>query len=487
MLSYIRMSASFPSVKQLKQKNLQKSKWFCENCGYESPGFLGRCNSCDAWGSFKEEFLEAKSSGANSYKHGLFMEPESEVLKLDEIPDTDIRRIDTKSDEFNRVLGGGIVPGSLTLIGGHPGIGKSTLLLQIAGNSSKQGYKVLYISAEESSQQLKIRASRLGLAGGQTVNNIYICTENNLEKIISRVKEIEANIIIIDSIQAIYLPQINSIPGSVSQIRESCSNLMRLAKTTKIPILIVGHINKDGDLAGPKILEHMVDTVLNFEGELEATKNQSFRVLRSIKNRFGSTDEIALFNMSSNGLQDVANPAEIFLKHRSGGIVVATREGKRSLLLELQSLVLHSEYNNPRRMANGIEPNRLHQILAVLEKKLGLALSKADVYLNIVGGLSIKEPAADLAVALSIFLSTNGYENLEKITKDLVVLGELGLSGEVRAITNIEARLKEAEKLGFKKAIIPKQNLDDLNNLKPNLEIVPVATLAEAVVKFQEL
>lgn len=449
-----------------------KTKWVCNSCGYESLGFLGRCTECGSWGSFEEKLSE-KNPGASAPKNSLFVDSESKVQKLSDIPDSEITRFKTGSEEFDRVLGGGIVPGSLTLIGGHPGVGKSTLLLQIASNFAA---KALYISAEESSEQLKIRASRMEFKSSKNTEEILVYTENNLEKIIKEVKEHKPKLLIIDSIQAIYQPNIDSIPGSPTQIRETCSNLMRLAKSSNIPIFLVGHINKDGDIAGPKILEHMVDTVLQFEGD----QDRNFRIIRSIKNRFGSTDEIGLFDMSSSGLRDVLNPSEIFLKERSGGVIVATREGQRSLLLELQSLVLNSEYHNPRRLANGIELTRLHQILAVLEKKLNITLSKADVYINVIGGLSIKEPAADLAVALSIYLSASGFSEPEKLTKNLVVLGEIGLNGEIRAVNNVESRLKEAEKLGFKKAIIPGANARNLKN-KIALEIHAVNNINDVV------
>lgn len=477
------MSSESISIKSTKTK----SKWVCRDCGYESTRYLGRCVFCNSWGTMQETILTKKSEEESSPKHGIFVTPESELLTLAEIPDVQVQRYQTGFGEFDRTLGGGVVPGSLTLIGGNPGVGKSTLLLQVA---AKLGLKVLYVSAEESSQQLKIRASRLGLLN-DSVDDILVYTENNLEKIVSKIKETEAQLVIIDSIQAIYLPKLDSIPGSVSQIREVTSNVMRLAKSTGVSIMIVGHITKEGDIAGPKILEHMVDTVLQFEGE----KDQSFRILRSIKNRFGSTDEVGIFDMSSEGLQDITNPSELFLKQRSGGIVVATREGKRSLLLELQSLVVDSEYNNPRRLANGIELSRLHQILAVLEKKIGLSVARSDVYLNVVGGLNIREPAADLAVALSIYTNATDFEkkNSTDNLQSMVALGEIGLAGEIRAISNLEARLKEAEKLGFTKAIIPYANLEkgsksqaSFKSKFKSLEIIAAKTLRESVEMIKE-
>lgn len=460
----------------------RKSKWVCTSCGYESSGYLGRCLSCGTWGSLKECSLES-SQEKDRPKNALFISPESDVLKLDEIPETELARYKSGFAELDRVLGGGIVPGSLTLIGGSPGIGKSTILLQSASNFSKQKLKVFYVSAEESSQQLKLRASRLKVAN-QTLDtaNILVYAENNLEKIIEKIKDEAPNLVIVDSIQAIYLPGVDSIPGSVTQIRETASNLMRFAKASDIPIMVVGHINKDGDIAGPKILEHMVDTVLQFEGE----KDNNFRILRSIKNRFGSTDEVGLFDMTDKGLSDLNNPSEIFLKQRSGGVVFATREGNRSLLLELQSLIINSDYNHPRRITNGTDLARLHQILAVLEKKTGVSAAKSDVYLNVVGGLKIKEPAADLAIALSVYLSTmDSYKkesnNNEELTKDLLVLGEIGLSGEIRAINNLDARLKEAQKLGFKRAIVPRSNLIGKSKINYGMELIAVKNITDAI------
>jgi DNA repair protein RadA/Sms len=450
---------------------MSKYKWICRKCAYESPAFIGKCTGCNSWGSLEKVEIIKNPSENKGPKNSLFVNSESQILTLNEIPDTEIYRISSKSEELDRVLGGGLVPGSLTLIGGQPGIGKSTLLLQVTNNFSIQGFKVLYLSAEESSQQVKIRATRLGINDANP--NILVYTENNLAKIIKSIKENEINIVIIDSIQAIYQPDIDSIPGSMTQIRESCSNLMRLAKNTGIPILIVGHINKEGDLAGPKILEHMVDTVLQFEGERE----QDFRILRTIKNRFGSTDEIGIFQMDSDGLKDLKNPSACFLEERSGGLITVTREGKRNLLLEIQSLVICSEYNNPRRLANGIDINRLHQILAVLEKNFSMNLMGSDVYINVVGGFHIKEPAADLAIALSIYASAQSME----LPKDLIAIGEIGLNGEIRSTSNLESRLKEAYKLGFKEALIARSSLESIESeeLKKELNLSDIENINE--------
>jgi len=448
-----------------------KTLWFCTECGYESTGYVGKCPSCAVWSSFKEaKFTKDKSKDKNSRE--LFINAEAQLVSLSEISEEEIARQDSKLEELNRVLGGGIVPGSMILLGGEPGIGKSTILLQVANNFGKQKLKVLYISAEESSRQLKMRASRLGINSTEALECISVLAENNLSKVIDLAESEEPSLMIVDSIQAVYLPNIDSVPGSPSQIRECCGNLMRLAKTTNIPIIIVGHINKEGDIAGPKILEHMVDTVLQFEGK----QDSPVRILRSIKNRFGSTNEVGLFNMTAGGLSDLANPSEIFLEQRSEGMIFASKEGKRSLLLEIQALVLHSNYPNPRRLANGIEIGRLHQILAILEKKLKVNLSLADTYINVVGAFQIIEPAADLAVALAIYKSA---ENLGAQFNDVVAIGELGLSGEIRSVTDIQARVNEAIKLGFKKIIIPKYNLDKLDINSKEIELIGLSNIEE--------
>jgi DNA repair protein RadA/Sms len=445
-------------------KSKKKSTFFCTNCGYENIGYIGKCPGCAEWNSFKE----APSNKECKSKHQLFTSSESGLIKLDEIKENELGRFDTKSEELNRVFGAGIVPGSLTLIGGEPGIGKSTILLQVAANFSKQNLKVLYISAEESSSQLKLRANRLGIKA-----DISVFAENNLNKIIDTIANEEPSLVIVDSIQAIYLSNLDSVPGSPSQIRDCTGNLMRLAKSINVAIILVGHINKEGDIAGPKILEHMVDTVLYFEG----SRDNNLRLLRCIKNRFGSTDEIAIFSMEQDGLKDMVNPSLIFLEQKSGGIIFAAREGKRCLLIELQALVNHSEYNNPRRLATGIELNRLHQILAVLEKKLNLSLAKADVYLNVVGGINIKDTACDLAIALSIY--NNAYN---KSSSDLVALGEIGLSGEIRTVHDIDSRLKECRQLGLKRVMIPAINSSKIKQSDyPNMELIEVNDISEAV------
>lgn len=430
----------------------KSSIFFCTSCGHESTGYLGKCPACSDWNSFKEAPKEPKIK-KDKTRH-LFTKAESKLLTLNEIKEDEINRYNSKSEEFNRVLGGGIVPGSVTLIGGEPGIGKSTLLLQVSKNFAEQKLTVLYVSAEESSRQLKLRANRLGLK--PDCKEILIYPENNLNSIINEIENLEPNLVIIDSIQAVYLAELDSVPGSPSQIRDCTGNLMRLAKSINVPIIIVGHINKDGDIAGPKMLEHMVDTVLQFEN----SRDSNIRFLRSIKNRFGSTDEIAIFQMEASGLLDVTNPSAIFLEEKSGGMLFAAREGKRTILLEIQALTLGSDYSNPRRIANGVEINRLHQILAIIEKTLGISLAKTDIYLNVVGGINIKDPALDLAIALAIYNSAMGQSN----DRDIVALGELGLSGEIRSVIDVEARIKECIKLDYKEIIIPESSFRKLQN-----------------------
>ncbi len=444
--------------------------FYCTECGNESQVYIGKCPACNTWGSLKEAKFEkgGKKSYSKKEDGSLFLDAESELLSLREIPEEQVNRMLTESLELDRVLGGGVVPGSLTLLGGEPGIGKSTILMQVAHKLAFKGLKILYISAEESSRQLKLRASRLGIN-----SDIKVFAENRLSKIIDTIETEEPNLVIIDSIQAIYSTQIDSLPGSPSQIKESAGKLMRSCKTTNIPIFLVGHINKDGDLAGPKILEHMVDTVIQFEG----TNESQLRFLRSIKNRFGSTDEVGIFKMTEKGLFDVSNPSEIFLEEKSGGMIFAAREGRRTILLEIQALALNSDYSNPRRIANGIELSRLHQILAIVEKNLGLSLSKTDVYLNVVGGISIKDTAVDLAIALAIYNSVRDQSN----DKDIVALGELGLSGEIRSVTNIEARIKECIQLGYKEIIIPESALKQIDLDKLDAKIISTKNISKLV------
>ena len=428
-----------------------KSKWVCQSCGYETAGYLGKCPECGTWGSFTEEL-----QGSNSQKIALIDDGIKPSLISDITVGKEIR-VSTNISEFDRILGGGLVQGSIVLIAGDPGIGKSTILLQTSGELSKQGKKVLYVTAEESSGQLKLRADRLGVNG----EKLYIYPQTNLENINAQIEEISPEFVIIDSIQAIYTQSITSSSGSVSQIRECCNILMQIAKTKNITILVIGHVTKDGNIAGPKVLEHMVDTVISFEGD----KYKSYRMLRSMKNRFGNTSEVGIFEMGSKGLIEVKNPNELFLNERSqesipGSAIIVTNEGTRPLLVEVQALVGTTPYPSPRRVANGVDFSRLLQILAVLEKRVGLNLSKQDVYINVMGGIEVDEPSADLGIALAIATCARDVV----VDSQTVIIGEIGLSGEIHPVNNIDKRLNEAAASGFKKAIIPYSNRNIKND-----------------------
>jgi len=442
-----------------------KSKWVCQSCGYETAGYLGKCPECGAWGSFTEEL-----QGSNSQKIALIDDGIKPSLISDITVGKEIR-VSTNISEFDRILGGGLVQGSIVLIAGDPGIGKSTILLQTSGELSKQGKKVLYVTAEESSGQLKLRADRLDVNG----DNLYIYPQTNLENIKAQIEEISPEFVIIDSIQAIYTQSITSSSGSVSQIRECCNILMQIAKTKNITILVIGHVTKDGNIAGPKVLEHMVDTVISFEGD----KYKSYRMLRSMKNRFGNTSEVGIFEMGSKGLIEVKNPNELFLNERSqesipGSAIIVTNEGTRPLLVEVQALVGTTPYPSPRRVANGVDFSRLLQILAVLEKRVGLNLSKQDVYINVMGGIEVDEPSADLGIALAIATCARDVV----VDSQTVIIGEIGLSGEIHPVNNIDKRLNEAAASGFKKAIIPYSNRNIKND---KIITVPVKRLIDAI------
>lgn len=442
-----------------------KSKWVCQSCGYETAGYLGKCPECGTWGSFTEEL-----QGSNSQKIALIDDGIKPSLISDITVGKEIR-VSTNISEFDRILGGGLVQGSIVLIAGDPGIGKSTILLQTSGELSKQGKKVLYVTAEESSGQLKLRADRLGVNG----EKLYIYPQTNLENIKAQIEEISPEFVIIDSIQAIYTQSITSSSGSVSQIRECCNILMQIAKTKNITILVIGHVTKDGNIAGPKVLEHMVDTVISFEGD----KYKSYRMLRSMKNRFGNTSEVGIFEMGSKGLTEVKNPNELFLNERSqesipGSAIIVTNEGTRPLLVEVQALVGTTPYPSPRRVANGVDFSRLLQILAVLEKRVGLNLSKQDVYINVMGGIEVDEPSADLGIALAIATCARDVV----VDSQTVIIGEIGLSGEIHPVNNIDKRLNEAAASGFKKAIIPYSNRNIENE---KITTVPVKRLIDAI------
>lgn len=424
-----------------------KTKWICQNCGYETAKYLGKCPDCGKWGTLVEEVFEALPS-AQAAKTVL---NDTVPCLINDIAIDNSIRFTTGIEEFDRVLGGGLVQGSIVLLAGDPGIGKSTILLQTGKTITKDGRKALYVSAEESASQIKLRAQRLGVNS----DSLYIYSQTSFEAIKRQIEEIKPEILIIDSIQAVYTDNVSSSPGSVSQIRECTNILMDIAKNKNITVVVIGHVTKEGSIAGPKILEHMVDTVIYFEGD----RYKSYRLLRCMKNRFGTTNEVGVFNMCDDGLHEISNPSEMFLNERTrnntpGSVIIATNEGTRPLLIEIQALVGTTSYPSPRRVSNGIDYNRLLQILAVLEKRIGLNLSKQDVYVNVIGGIEIDEPAADLGVALAVATCARDV----CVSADTVIVGEIGLSGEIRAVNNLDKRIKESEKLGFQKIIVPSAN-----------------------------
>lgn len=445
-------------------KGKEKSVFFCQECGYESAKWLGRCPGCGQWNTFVEEIVSKQKNETV----GLF--PSTEPILLDHISSDDLLRINTGIHELDRVLGGGMVPGALVLLAGDPGIGKSTLTMQLTGTVQLEG-KILYVSGEESSQQLKMRAQRLGVRSQQ----LLILTENNLSVVEKQIQKLRPKLLILDSIQTVYLPEVTSAPGSVSQLRECTSRILQWAKGLDISIIVVGHVTKDGSVAGPRVLEHMVDAVLFFEGE----RHNHFRILRALKNRFGSTNEIGVFEMQEQGLQEISNPSEIFLSERPqgavGSVVVPCMEGSRPVLVELQALVAASPFGQPRRMTNGADFNRTAMLLAVLEKKMRLPLGNQDIFLNVVGGLKIDEPAIDLGIVVALVSSMQNRSILD----DVIILGEVGLTGEVRTISFLEKRLIEAEKMGFRTAIVPQGNLK--REQKYPLEVRGVRNVSEAL------
>ncbi|MGE5680389.1 MAG: DNA repair protein RadA [Bacillota bacterium] len=440
-----------------------KTKFICSECGYESLKWLGRCPECEAWNSFTEELVENEKAKTRVASSG------AKVAKLSEIVSVEEDRIRTGITEFDRVLGGGLMPGSIVLIGGDPGIGKSTLVMQAAALIKE---KVLYVTGEESNRQVKLRASRLKV----DAENFFILAETEMNNVIYAMQDNSPSVIIIDSIQTMYRSELDNAPGTITQIRECTALLMQIAKSTHQVVILIGHVTKEGMIAGPKVLEHVVDTVLQFEGE----RNHSYRILRAQKNRFGSTNEIGIFEMHDNGLTEVTNPSEIFLSERdnqsTGSAVTSSMEGTRPILLEVQALVTPSNYGNPQRVATGFDYRRLSILLAVLEKRAGLKLSAANVFLNMAGGVKIDEPAVDLAVCCSIASSLLD----RNIKPGFVVVGEVGLGGEIRSIGQIEKRIQEAEKLGFESVIIPKNNLKSVSG-KKNIKVIPVDNLASAI------
>ncbi|GGE83922.1 DNA repair protein RadA [Priestia taiwanensis] len=449
----------------------QKTKFMCQDCGYESPKWMGKCPGCNAWNKMVEEIAPQKSSRRLTYTTTLSTEA-SKPQKITSVETKNEARIPTKFSEFNRVLGGGIVQGSLVLIGGDPGIGKSTILLQVSSQVAEANHRVLYISGEESPKQIKLRAERLGVES----DNLYVLSETDLQYITRYIEEVNPDLVVIDSIQTIYLSEVTSAPGSVSQVRECTAELMKLAKTKGIPIFIVGHVTKEGSIAGPRMLEHMVDAVLYFEGE----RHHTYRILRAVKNRFGSTNEMGIFEMKELGLEEVLNPSEIFLEERpvgvAGSTVVASMEGTRPVLVEIQALISPTSFGNPRRMATGIDHNRVSLIMAVLEKRVGLLLQNQDAYLKVAGGMKLDEPAIDLAVALSI---ASSFKDKPTSPTDVVV-GEVGLTGEVRRVARIEQRVQEAAKLGFKRIIIPNKNFGGWT-IPDGIEVIGVNNVGEAI------
>ncbi len=447
-----------------------KSAFFCQNCGVQSPKWIGKCSSCNEWNTYVEEIIQSDKAAKNwtSANGGTSTRPNKPNLIAD-ISSTEGKRINTSSQELNRLLGGGLVPGSIILLGGEPGIGKSTLMLQVALNL--KDLKVLYISGEESEHQIKMRAERVGPKDP----TCFILTETYTDNIFQQINKLNPDLVIVDSIQTLQSSHIESSPGSVSQIRECAAELQRFAKKTETPIILIGHITKEGSLAGPKILEHMVDTVLQFEGD----RNHLYRILRASKNRFGSTSELGIYEMGSKGMIEVTNPSEVFLSQSneqlSGTAITASVEGIRPLLIEIQALVSTAAYGTPQRSSTGFDLRRLGMLLAVLEKKCGFMLAAKDVFLNIAGGIKVNDPAADLGIITAI-LSSN--EDIPISTKTCFT-GEISLTGEIRPVTRLEQRIIEAEKLGFEKIYISKYSEKGLNKLGKNIEIVPKGKIEE--------
>ena len=443
--------------------------YFCQSCGYESSKWMGQCPGCHEWNSFVEEFVDKRTQAKTGAKAA---HTQSAPQPISAIELHEEQRSSSGMPELDRVLGGGIVPGSMVLVGGDPGIGKSTLLLQVCKNLADQKIRVLYISGEESLQQIKIRAQRIG----EFSDDLRLLCETNLDDIRQTIEREKPQVVVIDSIQTMYREEISSAPGSVSQVRESTATLMQIAKGSGVTVFIVGHVTKEGVVAGPRVLEHMVDTVLYFEGDRYA----SYRILRGVKNRFGSTNEIGVFEMCGDGLREVENPSEYMLsgkpEHASGSVVACSMEGSRPILIEIQALVCHSNFGIPRRTAAGTDFNRVNLLMAVLEKRLNLKMSECDAYVNIAGGIRMNEPAIDLGIVLALISS---FKN-RPIDEKTICFGEVGLSGEVRAVSMPAQRVAEAEKLGFTTCILPKVCLDGLQQ-KGNIRLVGVSNVREAI------
>lgn len=448
----------------------KSSVYFCQNCGFESSKWMGQCPGCKEWNTFVEEIIDRKSSASTSVKKAL---EEAKPVPLSAVSSVDEQRTSTQIKELDRVLGGGIVKGSLVLVGGDPGIGKSTLLLQVCRNLSNKKESVLYISGEESLQQIKLRAERIG----DFSDSLELLCETNLDIVKEVIARKKPSVVIVDSIQTMFSETVSSAPGSVSQVREATGVFMQIAKGMNISIFIVGHVTKEGVVAGPRVLEHMVDTVLYFEGD----RHESYRILRGVKNRFGSTNEIGVFEMRNVGLVEVENPSEFMLSGKpvgaSGSVVACSMEGTRPILLEIQALICHTNFGNPRRTATGTDYNRVNLLLAVLEKRLGMRLSECDAYVNIAGGIRMNEPAIDLGIVLAIISS-----KLDKpIDEKTICFGEVGLSGEVRGVSMAEQRVLEAKKLGFERCILPQVcKTSFLHNIE-GIELVGVSNVREAL------
>ncbi|MFV0538412.1 MAG: DNA repair protein RadA [Dysgonomonas sp.] len=445
-----------------------KTAYVCTNCGNDSPKWLGKCPVCGEWNTYVEEVISKDTSPSKGGLH-IFDSPKTKPLLLKEVQTNEEPRIDMQDGEFNRVLGGGLVPGSLVLIGGEPGIGKSTLILQTV--LGLQNIKTLYVSGEESARQLKLRADRIN----SNSENCFIVCETNLEQIFVHIQNLNPDFVIIDSVQTIFTDTVESSPGSVSQVRECSAAILKFAKETGTPVVLIGHINKEGSIAGPKVLEHIVDTVLQFEGD----QHYMYRILRSIKNRFGSTAELGIYEMRQSGLREVSNPSELLLTQNHEGLsgvsISAAIEGIRPFLIETQSLVSTAAYGTPQRSATGFDLRRMNMLLAVLEKRAGFKLTQKDVFLNIAGGLKVNDPGMDLSVISAVLSSSLDIA----IEKHVCMTGEVGLSGEIRPVNRIEQRLLEAEKLGFSKILVPQNNLKGFTS-KVNIEIIPVRKVEEA-------
>ena len=448
-----------------------KTVFVCKECGYETPKWMGQCPGCNEWNTLEEEII-AEKKAIGSMTSSAVKKVISGAKMLSQINITDEQRYVTKIGELDRVLGGGIVKGSVVLLSGDPGIGKSTILLQIC-QSMKDSLNILYVSGEESPVQIKLRAKRLGVSG----DNVTIMSETDTQAICEYIMAQKPDLVMIDSIQTLQISEISSSAGSIVQVRESTNMLLRTGKSLEIPIFIVGHVNKGGDIAGPKVLEHIVDTVLYFEGE----RNQSYRILRAIKNRFGSTNEIGVFEMRDTGLCEVENPSSMLLSGRmsnvSGACITCIIEGTRPILSEIQSLVTTTGFGNPRRMTNGFDYNRLNLLLAILEKRQGLYFSNLDTYLNVVGGMRLDEPACDLAICMSL---VSGLRDIP-IDEKLIAFGEVGLSGEIRIISRVQTRVNEAARLGFKQCVLPKSSIKQITKKPDGIELIGVRNLKEAL------